>query len=52
MSLFWRMVATRDLRRSFGEVRHGHRYVPLGLQVFPVEELSPRATAQALAEPR
>jgi hypothetical protein len=42
MSIFWRMAATRDLRRSFAEVRHGHRYVPLGLRVVPVEELRVR----------
>lgn len=42
MSLFWRLVSTRDLRRSFGEVRHGHRYEPLGLQTVPIAELRVR----------
>lgn len=41
-SLFWRLAAPRDLRRSFREVRHGHRYVPLGLRSVATVDLRVR----------
>ena len=42
MSIFWRMVATRALRRSYSKVRHGHHYVPLCLRTVSTGELRVR----------
>lgn len=39
MSLYWRWLADSRIRASFREVRHGHRYEPMGLATVPVDEL-------------
>jgi hypothetical protein len=41
-SLFWRLVAPRDLRHSLREVRHGHRYAPLRLRRVLTTDLRAR----------
>jgi hypothetical protein len=42
MSLFWRLMAPRSLRRSFVRVRHGHRCVPLRSQEVLCDDLRVR----------